>query len=171
MVSTPVYKTSLHQMASAQEFMHDVLNNVYPELFTQINSIVSAIELIQTDHSNSLLVPLAKKISNEMDGLYSMEKEVLFPFITTLAADNQKSESCKLFKDTKVHYTAMLRYINELKICLTICNSQDCSPAVLSAIKESVAVFEQQIIFLQVTKDKYLFAQFKSCSGCKAIVS
>lgn len=171
MVSTPVYKTSLHQIASAQEFMHNVLNNVYPELFTQINSILSATESIQSDHSESLLVPLAKKISYEMDGLYTMEKEVLFPFITTLAADNQKSESCKLFKDTKVHYTAMLRHINELKICLTISNSQDCSLAVLSAIKKSLGVFEQRIIFLQVTKDKDLFAQFKSCTGCKTIVS
>jgi len=148
--------------------MDEILYQVYPELFEQMNGIISATRLLHNDPPGSMLNELAEKINDEMQKLYSSEKEVLFPFITTLAEEDKKSTSCKLFKDSKVHYTALLKLVNELKTCLRNSHEQD-SSLLLPAIIDSLEVFEQQHIFLQVTKDKYLFPRFKSCSGCKTL--
>lgn len=157
------------QSATANDFMHEIINKVYPELFMQIDSIFSTILLLQVDEKIRELTRLAGDIRVEMSNIYRMEKEVLFPFIATLMEENKKSESCRLFKDTKIHYTALLKLITELKSAIKIYSQQDGSPLLLHAILDSLQIFEQQNVLLQVTKDKYLFAQFKSCSGCKTI--
>ena len=157
------------QSATAKDFMHDILNTVYPELFRQIAGISSATLLLQADQKATELSRLTKNIKEELTNIYQMEKEVLFPFITSLEKENKKSESCKLFKETKTHYTALLKLITELKSAIKIYSQQDGSPLLLHAILDSLHIFEQQNVLLQVTKDKYLFAQFKSCSGCKTI--
>jgi hypothetical protein len=166
---TTLLQAQQQQSATANDFMHEIINKVYPELFRQIDSILSVILLLQADERASELSRLTANIKAEINNLYQMEKEVLFPFIAILAEENKKSESCKLFKDTKVHYTALLKLITELKSYIRVYIQQDGSPLLLDAILDSLHIFEQQNVLLQVTKDKYLFAQFKSCSGCKTI--
>ena len=166
---TTLLQAQQQQSTTAKDFMHDILYKVYPELFRQIAGISSATLLLQANEKTSELSRLIRNIKEEMSNIYQMEKEVLFPFITALAEENKKSESCKLFKDTKIHYTALLKLITELKSFIRIYIQQDGSPLLLDAILDSLHIFEQQNVLLQVTKDKYLFAQFKSCSGCKTI--
>ena len=168
---TTLLQARQQQSTKADDFMQEIINKVYPELFRQIDSILSAISLLPGEENFSEISRLTGEIRIEMSNIYRMEKEVLFPFITTLAEENKKSESCKLFKDTKIHYTALLKLITELKSSIKIYGQgqQDGGPLLLNAIIDSLQVFEHQNVLLQVTKDKYLFAQFKSCSGCKTI--
>ena len=74
-----------------------------------------------------------------------------------------------LIPDPRKDPTALLKLITELKSSIRIYIQQDGSPLLLHTILDSLQIFEQQNVLLQVTKDKYLFAQFKSCSGCKTI--
>jgi iron-sulfur cluster repair protein YtfE (RIC family) len=169
MIKSGLQQAQQEKYNSAKDFMEDILVNVHPELLEQINYIIAAIQALPQDACDQRLLPLAEKICNEMHMLYISEKEVLFPFITMLAKQNEKSRSCSLFKDSKVHYTGTLRFINELKTCLKEYSREAGDPLFISTIIETLQDLEQQHIFLQATKDKYLFAQFKSCSGCKTL--
>ena len=169
MITSGQQQAQQEKYTSAMDFMEDILVNVHPELLEQINYIIAAIQALPQDACDQRLLPLAEKICNEMHKLYLSEKEVLFPFISTLAKQNEKSKSCSLFKESKVHYTGTLRFINELKTCLKENSHEAGDPLFISTIVETVQHLEQQHIFLQATKEKYLFAQFKSCSGCNIV--
>lgn len=162
-------KARQQKFQSAQEFMHAIIHTVYPELFGQLNSVIAEIQLLPADDNTLSLGPLAEDVCHQMDELHKMEKQTLFPFITILAEENRQTDSCKLFKNTKAHYTAMLKGIHQLKTALKKCDEQDSNVMLIDDIRTSLEDFEKQHIFLQVTKDKYLFAQFKSCSGCKSL--
>ncbi|MCP9752986.1 hypothetical protein [Ferruginibacter sp. HRS2-29] len=166
MVTERLYSLQQLQQSHALKFMDDLVKEVYPMLFEQLYTIQSGLVLL--DSSNKAIqVALSEKIGLEMDAIYSKEKLVLFPFIRTLHSRQQKSDSCKPFKNVKLHYSSMLALLIELKASLSTEEEEGNDALSINHVKQLLRSFEKQLIMLQVTKDKYLFAHFKSCQGCK----
>jgi len=165
MVTDRLYSLQQLQQSHALRFMDDLIKEVYPLLFEQLYTIQSKFVLL--DSSNKAIqVALSEKIGLEMDAIYSKEKLVLFPFIRTLHSRQQKSESCKPFKNVKLHYSSMLSLLTELKASLAGEEESQAGGAI-SQVQQSLKSFEKKLVMLQITKDKYLFAHFRSCQGCK----
>ena len=169
MVTASLQKAQQQLYTSPAEFMDAIIHVVYPGLFQQINEIIAKVQQLQSGAGSVFPAPLADKIYTEMDDLYRKEKLVLFPYIHQLMAENRKSESCKPFKNTKAHYTALLILIIEFKKSILKLDETDDNAMLADDIKMAVLQFEQAHILFQITKDRYLFSAFKSCEGCKSL--
>lgn len=165
MVTDRLYSLQQLQQSHALRFMDDLIKEVYPLLFEQLYTIQSKFVLLESSNK-AIQVALSEKIGLEMDAIYSKEKLVLFPFIRTLYSRQQKSDSCKPFKNVKLHYSSMLSLLTELKASLAG-EEESQTGSAISQVQQSLKSFEKQLVMLQITKDKYLFAHFRSCQGCK----
>ncbi|WP_078831570.1 hypothetical protein [Sediminibacterium ginsengisoli] len=152
----------------AMQFTETVISRVYPVLFGQVSGIGEYMQQLFPGNDERIYQSLLNKIYSELDDQYRKEKLVLFPFILQLQAENKLAESCKPFKSVKTHYTSMLVLLTEIRENL---RAGDVIP-VTGSIQELVnllQVFEKNLVAVHVTKDKYLFAPFRSCKGCKSL--
>ena len=161
-------ETDQLRVMPAIQFTETVISWVYPVLFGQVSRIGEYMLQLFPGNGERLCQSLLNKIYGELDDQYRKEKLVLFPFILQLQAENKLAESCKPFKSVKTHYTSILVLLTEIKDNL---RSGDVIP-VTGSIPELVnllQIFEKDLVAVHVTKDRYLFAPFRNCKGCKSL--
>ncbi|GBL34724.1 hypothetical protein EMGBS15_03190 [Filimonas sp.] len=100
---------------SLKTFTQVLLNDFYPFVYEEINKLDEIIELMKSDHDVEMLETMQKVIYAEFDDLYRKEKVVLFPYLIKLDEENNKSQNCSPFKNTKLHYTSMANHIKTAK--------------------------------------------------------
>lgn len=161
-------ETDQLRVMPAMQFTETIISWAYPILFGQVNGIGDYMQQLFPGSDERICQSLLNKIYSELDDQYRKEKLVLFPFILQLQAENKLAESCKPFKSVKTHYTSMLVLLTEIKEKL---RAGDMIP-VTGDIQELLNLlqdFERNLVAVHVTKDRYLFAPFRSCKGCKSL--
>jgi len=163
-------KTDLNEAAEKykqeipERFMDILIEEKYPEIFKKLDKIRSEIRQLESEPDKRLEM-LAEKIYDQIKTIYDKEKLVLFPYIHSLIKEKKKSETCAVFKDVKQHYTAVIAALTEIKEFLLSRTDKEQT----QSVEKDILEFEKNIRVLQFAKDRYLFAQFKTCSGCRIV--
>ncbi len=137
-----------------------LINVYYPQLSIFIDYIDTSIsELFGND--STARKAILHRIQQELGGMVSKEKMILFPLLATLEREDRKSD-CGPFKLVKKHYHSLLSAIQSLKYLLqedTVSNK--ITPELLKQVND----LESGIVELQRAKEKHLFNRFKSCNN------
>lgn len=145
-----------------------LIDEVYPEYYNQINCLDTAIQHLKVNFNTSVLESTFLKVVEAWEEIYRKEKHVLFPYLMQLISLKQLADSCKPFKNIKHHYTLLIHYLQELRTQLKDVENTSAHEIVFYTLWQQINYFQQNMIALQIFKDKYLFSQFKNCSGqCK----
>lgn len=154
---------------SLKSFTEVLINDFYPFLFSELNNAEKSTSYLKLEFDIGIIESINQKIYNDFDEMFRKEKLVLFPFILKLESENKKSETCSPFKNTKAHFTSIIKNIEDaLKLCNEIKKRENKAIAIF-ALLETYEHFKGTMIELQNIKDRNFYLQFKSCSGCQKI--
>ncbi|MBP7184915.1 MAG: hypothetical protein KBA06_05365 [Saprospiraceae bacterium] len=154
---------------SLKSFTEVLLNDYYPFLFSELNKMEDCIVNLHADYDVDILNLTHKKIVVEFDELYRKEKLVLFPYLLRLDQDNQKSENCKPFKNTKLHFTSIINHIDQALEIVSNFFLSNLNVICLESIRLVLVEFKDNMIKLQQIKDKHFYKNYKGCGGCQTL--
>lgn len=152
---------------SAAYQMQMVIEELYPQLFNQLTYIHSIFTPRVQDDTIHSAKDVLEKILTELDAMLRQEKYLLFPFLEKLSREYKKSESCAPFNVVKAHYKTALRLCAELRSTTMQDEKKEIHTAiVLKKINEGINDYMELLLQQQEAKEKFLYKQFKQCSGC-----
>lgn len=149
-----------------QQQIELLLQEIYPQLFQQLNLLNDTLSIWSKEMDNTSTGALLLKINEELIQLYRKEQGELYPFLLQLDAEGQQSDCCSPFKKVKVHYSALLTAGAQLQQALALPETAEPVPGAGQALDR----FLQELISIQIHKEKYVLARFRNCTGsCKTI--
>ena len=154
---------------NTKEQTHALLRQIYPHLCQQFSNLSTSISVINGDLNDSHMTTTLLKMNEELNALFHDEEEHLYPLLLQLEAEQRKSDSCKPFTTVKTHYLALLKASEQLKrnLLSAICLRES---EVLNEVWEHLRVFIQNLIRVQIHKEKYVLQKFRNCNGnCKSL--
>lgn len=152
-----------------KSFLDVLLDDVYPFLFSELNKAEACISTLRSEFDMDVLNSTYKKILSEFDELYRKEKLVLFPFLLKLENENKKSENCTPFKNIKAHYTSIIYELHSGIDLLDHLFMQDMHETSVMVLRDILEDLKENLIAIQRVKEKHFYANYKNCTGCKAI--
>lgn len=154
---------------TTKEQTQALLRQIYPHLSQQFSNLSISVSVINEEQHGSLMATTLLKMNEELDALFQDEEEHLYPFLLQLEAEQRKSDSCKPFTTVKAHYLALLKASEQLKrnVLSAICVRES---EALKEVWERLRVFIQDLIRVQIHKEKYVLQKFRNCNGnCKSL--
>ena len=148
------------------EQMRIVMGEIYPLLFTLAGELRTTLAADGIAEYQFSLSPILEKIQSELDAMFRQEKYVLFPYLEKLVSTDQKSDSCSPFKVISRYYTTLLKLCTEIISLLQKTTSTDVEE---SAAFNAVVTFRDLLMESHKAKERLLYQEFKSCSGCKSL--
>lgn len=155
--------------SNTKEQTRALLRQIYPHLCQQFSKLSTSISGINGELNGPLTSTTLLKMKQELDALFHDEEELLYPFLLQLEAEQRKSDSCKPFTTVKTHYLALLKASEQLKrnLLSVICVRES---EALKEVWERLRVFIQDLIRVQIHKEKYVLQKFRNCNGnCKSL--
>lgn len=154
---------------SLKSFTEVLINDIYPFFYNEIHALEEYIARMKSDYDVEMLETMQKVIYAEFDELFRKEKVVLFPYLIKLDEENNKSQNCTPFKNTKVHYTSMAAHIATAKDIVSNYYVTDANNETILNLNSVLTNLGQSITDIQFIKEKHFFKNYKNCTGCKSI--
>ena len=154
---------------SLTSFTQILLNDYYPFIYKEINNLGDLIREMKMDHDMDILESIQQKIYDEFDELYRKEKMVLFPYLLKLEQDQNKSENCKPFKNTKVHFTSVMNLAEQASAIISDLFVNGRNDRQIQHMQKILGTLKTGLTEIQFIKEQRFYRNLKNCSGCKTI--
>lgn len=159
------FDNDFHQMEymPLTEITDKLIHIHYPQLRFRLNQIEDSLCSLNTSNKAAEKAILIK-IRQELNSLIEKERLLIFPLLLILQKERRQTD-CSPFKLAKKHYQSLISCMQGLKLML---HSDNCEQELMPVIIQQIDDFEKNVIQLQRTKEKNLFAPFKNCNNnCK----